>query len=168
MDKNLPPQPTVSKVEIPKFMGRWYVIANIPTVFEKGAFNATETYNWNAKEERIDVDFRFNKDSFEGPEKSYPQKAWIYDQESKSEWRVQPFWPLKFAYLIVHLAEDYSDTIIGVPNRGHVWIMSREPKLSDSRYDELLGKVRSFGYDMSKVQRVPQSSSPKVNSNFNL
>ena len=166
MEKTLPPQPAVSKVEIPKFMGRWYVIANIPTAFEKGAYNAIETYAWNQAEERIDVDFRYNKDSFDGVEKKYPQKAFIYNQDTKSEWRVQPFWPLKFAYLIVHLADDYSDTIIGVPDRGHVWIMAREPKISEARYAELVEKVRSFGYDISKLQKVPQRSQRKPEATF--
>ena len=155
MDK-LPPQPTVPKVEISKFMGPWYVIASIPTAFEGGAYNAVETYTWNEEKERIDVDFRFNKDSFDGPEKKYPQKAFIYDQESKAEWRVQPFWPLKFAYLIVGLADDYSDTIVGVPDRSHVWIMAREPRITETRYNELVAKVKSLGYDLSKLQKVPQ------------
>ena len=155
MDKTLPPQPTVAKVEIPKFMGRWYVIASIPTVFEKGAFNAIETYTWNEKKDRIDVDFRFNKDAFDGDEKKYPQKAFIYNEESKAEWRVQPFWPLKFAYLIVDLADDYSDTIIGVPDRGHVWIMAREPQMTETRYAALVAKVKSLGYDLAKLVKVP-------------
>ena len=164
MDKSLPPQPTVPHVEIPKFMGRWYVIANIPTPFEKGAHNAIETYVWNEAKDRIDIDFRYNKDSFDGAEKKYPQKGFIYNQATKSEWRVQPFWPLKFAYLIVHLADDYSDTIIGVPDRGYVWIMAREPKISDARYAELVEKVRSFGYDIGKLQKVPQRSGKRAES----
>jgi apolipoprotein D and lipocalin family protein len=153
---NLPPQPTVSKVEISRFMGQWYVIANIPTFLEKNAFNATEKYTWNQDAQRIDIDFRFNKNSFDGPEKKIPQKAFIYNTQTNAEWRVQPFWPLKFAYLIVGLADDYSDTIIGVPDRGHVWIMARTPKISETRYNELVEKVKSFGYDITQLQKVPQ------------
>ena len=39
----LPPLTTVSSVDIPRFMGDWYVIANIPTFIEKGAHNAIES-----------------------------------------------------------------------------------------------------------------------------
>ncbi|HSN72991.1 MAG TPA: lipocalin family protein, partial [Steroidobacteraceae bacterium] len=35
---------TAEQVDLERFMGRWYVIANIPTFIEKGAHNATETY----------------------------------------------------------------------------------------------------------------------------
>jgi apolipoprotein D and lipocalin family protein len=157
MSKNLPPQPTVARVEIPRFMGKWYVIACIPTFLEKGAFNATEAYAWNEEKDRIDVDFSYNKDGFEGPEKHVAQKAFIYNKETNAEWRDQPIWPLKFAYLIVDLASDYSDTIVGVPNREHVWIMAREPQLREARYEELVKKVKSLGYDVSQLQKVPQN-----------
>ncbi|MDG1474028.1 MAG: lipocalin family protein, partial [Porticoccaceae bacterium] len=38
------PMPTVDYVDIDRFMGDWYVIANIPTFIEKDAFNPVETY----------------------------------------------------------------------------------------------------------------------------
>lgn len=156
MQRNLPPQPTVDRVEIPRFMGTWYVIATIPTMFEKGAHNATETYTWNEAENLVDVDFRFRKDAFDGKEKSIPQKGFIYNEVSKAEWRIQPFWPLSFAYLIVDLASDYSDTIVGVPDRKYVWIMARQPQMQATRYQELVTKVKNLGYDTSKLIQVPQ------------
>ena len=154
--QSLPEQKTVPFVEINRFMGPWYVIANIPTVFEKGAYNAVESYAWNEKENRIDINFTYNNGRADGPVKSIPQKGFIYDEKSHAEWRVQPWWPFKFAYLIVDLAPDYSDTIVGVPDRGHVWIMSRTPKMDDNRYQVLVEKVRSLGYDISALQKVPQ------------
>ena len=159
--KKLPPQPVVPHVDLLRYMGRWYVIANIPTWPEKGAHNATETYTWNVAKERIDVDYRHNKNAFDGPEKSIPQKAFVHDKESQAEWRVQPFWPLLFSYLIVDLAPDYSDCIVGVPNREHVWIMARQPSLPDARYRELVAKVRALGYDVSKIVKVPQQEKAK-------
>ena len=38
------PMDTVPQVDLPRFMGDWYVIANIPTFIEKGAHNAVEGY----------------------------------------------------------------------------------------------------------------------------
>jgi apolipoprotein D and lipocalin family protein len=157
---SLPKLKTVEHVDIPKFMGTWYVISNIPTFIEKGAFNAIEKYTWNEKENRIDVDFSFNKDSFEGEKKKYPQKAFIYDQKTKAEWRIQPFWPVKFAYLVLDLAPDYSWTVIGVPDRGHVWIMARTPTLPKETYEMIVSKVKAHQFDISKLELVPQKSIP--------
>jgi len=38
------PIKTVPAVDLPRFMGPWYVIASIPTFLEKGAHNAVESY----------------------------------------------------------------------------------------------------------------------------
>ena len=38
---------TVDYVDLERFMGDWYVIANIPTFLEKGAHNAVENYALN-------------------------------------------------------------------------------------------------------------------------
>ncbi len=149
---------TVENVDLKKFMGKWYVIANIPTFIEKGAYNATETYTWNEKENRIDVDFKFNQDRFDGKEKSYPQKAFIYDTKTNAEWRIQPFWPLKFAYLITDLAPDYSYTVVAVPDRKHVWIMARTPNLPEEIYQEILSKLRKQSFDLKDLQKVPQAN----------
>ena len=152
------PVKTVEHVDIPRFMGKWYVIANIPTFIEKGAFNAIETYTLNEKEKRIDVDFKFNQDSFQGKEKSYPQKAFIFDHKTNAEWRIQPFWPLKFAYLITDLAPDYSYTVVAVPNRKNVWIMARTPTLPEATYQEILAKLKAQSFDLKELQTVPQEA----------
>ena len=74
---------TVDYVDLDKFMGDWYVIANIPTWFEKGAHNALEQYLWNEKG-YIDVIFSFNKNSFSGERKKLTQKAFIYNKTTNA------------------------------------------------------------------------------------
>jgi apolipoprotein D and lipocalin family protein len=138
-------------------MGRWYVIANIPTFIEKGAHNAIEVYTWNEKKNRVDIDFRFNKDSFDGKLKVYSQKAWIHNTETNAEWRIQPIWPLRFTYLVLDLGKEYDYTVIGVPNRKYIWIMAREPEMDESLYASLIEKARTlWGYDVSLIQKIPQ------------
>jgi len=153
---NIAPLKPVDYVDIQRYMGKWYVIASIPTFIEKGAHNAIEIYTWNAKEDRIDVGYTFNQDSFAGKKKSYPQKAFIYNRETNSEWRIQLFWPLKFAYLITDLAPDYSYTVVTVPNRENVWIMARTPTLPDSVYQKILAKLKEQLFDLKDLQKVPQ------------
>ena len=156
-DKKYGPLKTIeTKVDIPKFMGTWYVIANIPTFLEVGAHNAVETYTWNEKENRIDIGFTFNQDSFDGKVKSIPQKGWIYNKSTNAEWRVQPFWPLKFAYLIIDLAPDYSYTVISVPNRSYIWIMARTPTMDETLYKKIIEKAQNqWGFDISKIEKIP-------------
>lgn len=150
-----PPLKKVSSVDINRFMGKWYVIANIPTFIEKGAHNAIETYTWNEKEKRIDVYFTFNKGSFQGERKEYTQKAFVHDK-SGNEWRIQFFWPLKFPYLILDLDKDYSYTVIGVPNRDYVWIMAKTPTLPEKTYQEIIERLKAQHYETKLIEKVPQ------------
>ena len=69
---------------------------------------------------------------------------------------MQFLWPFRSAYLIAWLADDYQHTIIGVPSRSNVWIMSRSADVSDDDYSRLLDIVAELGHDVSLVQRVPQ------------
>lgn len=148
---------TVDKIDLNRFMGKWYVIANIPTFIEKNATNAVETYTFNAEKNRIDIDFHFNKNSPTGELKSYPQKGFIENKETFAEWKVQPFWPLLFTYLIIDIdSKDYQYTVIGVPSRSYVWIMARTPQLDETLYQSLLQKLQKVGYDVEKIQKVPQ------------
>jgi apolipoprotein D and lipocalin family protein len=150
-----PEMETVDYVDLDRFMGDWYVIANIPTFLEKGAHNAVETYAMN-DDGTIATTFTFHEDGFDGKKKEFNPKGFVRDTESNAVWGMRFVWPIKADYRIVYLSDDYSQTIIGRNKRDFVWVMAREPEVSDADYDMLLGIVESLGYDMSKVERVPQ------------
>jgi apolipoprotein D and lipocalin family protein len=146
---------TVEKVEINKFMGDWYVLAGRFTFLEKDVHNALERYTWNQDKERIDVDFTYNKGSITGTKKSIPQKAWIYNQETKAHWKVSPLWPLKFDYLIVALDENYRWTAIGVPDQKYLWIMARDWKNPGAAIEQAVKRLNQIGYDTKNLITVP-------------
>ncbi len=145
---------TVKQVDIERFMGDWYVVGVIPNFIEKHAMNGIESYRL-LDDNEVKIDYRFT-DKRTGEVKHMEPKAWIYDQESKAEWRVQFFWPVKFPYLIIDLAEDYSYTAIGVPNRKFVWIMSRESELEEDVYNGILERLKLVGYDPDKIIKMEQ------------
>lgn len=147
--------PTVGKVDIERFMGDWYVIANIPTLVEKGAHNAIESYQLR-KNGDIAATFTFNADSFEGKRKQYNPVARIQDSDTNATWDMQFIWPFKAEYKIVYLDVDYQHTIIGRSKRDYLWIMSRQSQLSDPAYQKLLSVIETLGYDIDKIQKVPQ------------
>ncbi len=149
------PLPLVDHVELARFMGDWYVIANLPTFIEKGAHNAVERYAWNA-DGTIATTFTFNQDAFDGPRKDYHPKGFVREGTGNAKWGMQLLWPFKADYLIIHLDDDYGTTIIGVPDRKYVWIMAREPEIPGAKYEALVDFLRSVGYDVSQLEKVPQ------------
>lgn len=151
---NQPPIPTVNHVDISKFVGSWYVIASIPTFLEKNAYNAVESYEQNLNG-TINTTFTFHKGSFDGPLKTMRPTGFILDP-SNAVWGMQIFWPIKSEYLIAYLDGDYSETIIARNARDHVWIMARKPQISEADYSRLVERAGALGYDIGKIQRVPQ------------
>ena len=154
-DKAMEPMETVPFVDIKRFMGDWFVIANIPTFIEKKATNAIESYKLNEKGE-IETTFTFYQNSPNGLKKEYRPKGFIYNSKTNAEWRMQFFWPFKMPFLIIDLAEDYSHTVIGYPNRNYVWIMARKPQMTDETYARIIKKLKSVSYDVSRIEKVPQ------------
>ena len=147
---------TVDQVDLERFMGSWYVIANIPTFLEKEAYNAVETYSLN-DDGTIATTFTFRKGGFDGKQKEYNPKGFVRDTESNALWGMRFVWPIKADYRIVYLNDDYTQTVIGRQARDYVWIMARTPTISDADYEEIVTFVESLGYDVSKLNRVPQS-----------
>jgi apolipoprotein D and lipocalin family protein len=124
------------------------------TIFEKDAFNATETYTWSAKDERINIEFSFNKGSLSGDLKSIPQKGWIYNSKSNTHWKVSPFWPLKLDYLVLYVDEKYDWTAVGVPNQKYLWIMSRAKHPTKEALENIISILNTKNYKVSKLTHI--------------
>jgi apolipoprotein D and lipocalin family protein len=150
---------TVPQVDINRFMGSWYVIAAIPTAIETESFNAIESYKLD-DDGTIATTFTFNKGSLDGKVKTYNPRGFVVENSGNARWGMQFIWPIKAEYLIAHVDENYSETIIARNARDYVWIMARAPHLSDEAYQALVQKVSDMGYDIQKLRRVPHN---KVN-----
>ena len=152
---SLPPIKTVNTVDLNRFMGDWYVIACIPTFIEKDIYNAVESYQLN-QDGTVQTTFTFKQGSFDGKPKKYTPKGFIVPKTGNALWGMQFIWPIKAEYRIVELDENYQNTIIARNARDYVWLMSRQPKISDDQYNHYVSKISEMGYDVSKLIKVPQ------------
>ena len=150
-----PPITVAPKVDLPRFMGDWYVIANIPTFIEKGAHNAIESYRLNP-DGTIATTFTFRQDGFTGPAKRYEPTGFVLDRNSNAIWGMRFVWPFKADYRIVYLDPNYTQTIIGREDRDYVWIMARTPSIPEADYQRLLELLKREGYEVGKINKVPQ------------
>lgn len=153
----LAPIPPVAKVDLPKFMGDWYVLAVIPTLIETEAYNAIENYKLDS-DGTIATTFTFNKGSLDGDVKTYHPRGFVVDGTGNALWGMQFIWPIKAEFIIAHLDEAYSQTIIARSARDYVWIMARTPTVSEAEYSKLTSIVSNMGYDMSKLRKVPHNA----------
>ncbi len=150
------PLRTVPRVDLPRFMGDWRVIANIPYFAERGNVDSIESYQLRP-DGLIDNGFAFRKASFDAPQKKMTFTAEVKNKETNAEWRVRflPF--LKVAYLVIDLDPDYQWTVIGHPSRKYGWIMARGKTLPDATYAAILRRLEAQGYDPGKFAKVPQT-----------
>lgn len=155
------PIPTMERVDLERFMGDWYVIASIPTWFERDASNAIESYRLE-RDGTIATTFTARRGGPDGKPVEYHPKGFVRDP-SNAVWGMQFVWPIQSEYLIAYVDPAYEQTIVARNKRDYVWIMARTPSLPEAAYEDLVKKVHSLGYDTSKLQRVPQQwNSPRA------
>jgi apolipoprotein D and lipocalin family protein len=150
------PLRTVPHVDLPRYMGDWYVIANIPYFAERNCFDSIESYALRA-DGKIDNWFTCRKKSFEAPlERQVNAIATVEDKTTNAHWRVRFFKVISVQYLILDLDPEYQWVVVGHPSRGYGWIMSRAKTLADSTYAEILKRLADQGYDIEMFKKVPQ------------
>ncbi len=158
---SVPPLEALDReIDLERFMGDWYVMGFIPIELpffsEARAHNAVESYR-HAGDGVIDTTYTFRDGAFDASERRVTSTAFVHDERTRTEWRMQFVWPIRAAYLIAALDDDYQTAIIGVPNRGNVWLLARDWQIDDEAYQAMLDAAEALGYDPALIQRVPQS-----------
>ncbi len=149
------PVPLAPNVELPRFMGDWYVIGIIPNFVEKNAYNSVESYRLD-EDGTIATTFRYRKGGFDGPLKTMKPRGFVVPDSGNALWGMQVFWPIKGEYRIAHVEPDYSVSIIGRSALDYVWLLSRSATMSDAAFEKYRAQIGSWGYDATQFVRVPQ------------
>jgi apolipoprotein D and lipocalin family protein len=150
---SVPPVKHVAQVDIPRFMGDWYVIACIPTVIEKNIYNAVESYQF-IPPNKIATTFTFNKGAPDGPKKKYTPTGYIQPDTGNAVWGMQFIWPFKADYKIAYVDNDYQITVIARDKRDYVWLMSRKPTMDSETYQNMLSIIANIGYDTNQLIKI--------------
>jgi apolipoprotein D and lipocalin family protein len=151
--------PVIShKLELERFQGEWYVLANIPV--RVPFFSDSDAYNYRQNFEMINPERILLHGSFlradkNGKPRNFTFKGFLRDQTSNAEWKIQYLWPIYSTYKVIHLDSNYEKAIIGVPSRRWAWILSRAPQQSDEELTRLLEIAAEAGFNINKFRRVP-------------
>ena len=138
---------TVDHVDLNRYLGKWYEIARYPNRFQKGCVGSRATYSLR-DDGKISV---LNECYEEGTDKlrQAKGKAWIVDKKTNAKLKVSFFWPFSGDYWIIELGKDYDYVVIGHPDRKYLWILSRTREMRDELYNDILARLKLFGYDPS-------------------
>jgi apolipoprotein D and lipocalin family protein len=153
------PLKTVPFVDLQRYLGDWYVFAHIPYSLEKGKVGTLDRYAMRP-DGQMDNIFLFRKGSLDAPLQQWKGVAWVHDEKTNAEWRVQFIWPFRVPYLIIDLDPNYGWAVIGHPGRKLAWVLSRKTTLDEETYQGILKRLKEQGYDPTLLAKVPQLPSP--------
>jgi apolipoprotein D and lipocalin family protein len=151
-DKELP---TVPELDLEKYAGTWYEIARLPNSFEKGLSCVTATYSIQ-DDGKIAV-LNEGYDTEKNEKKSAEGTAWIPDSQFPGRLKVRFFWPFSGDYFILDIDKKYTHVLIGDPSRKYLWVLSKEKKLSDAVYAQLLERAKQHGFKVEDLVLVEQN-----------
>jgi apolipoprotein D and lipocalin family protein len=138
---------TVAKVELDKYLGKWYEIARLPAGFQNGCNQTTATYSLRDNG-NISV---LNECIKNGKYKKAKGTAKVVDKQTGAKLKVTFFWPFYGDYWIIKLGANYEYAVVGTPNRKYLWILCRTPKIEQKLYVELTEFAKSKGFNTDKL-----------------
>lgn len=157
----LPPLEAVSPFVVNQYTGRWFEISKFPNVFQRQCVAATTATYTLQKDGRLEVRNRCELANG-GTEEAVGQARIVgEDASAKLKVRFAPEWlsflPMVWAdYWVVDIDYDYQLAAVSEPKREYLWILSRTPKVDETKYQELLKRLQAKGFDIHQLRKTPQ------------
>lgn len=147
--------PTVSSVEIERYVGKWYAHAALPQFFTRTCLAQTAEYEIIAPGTVSVYNVCLKK---KGKIKDIKGKAVVTNTMTNAELEVtfDQFWTRLFKvkgdYNIIELDENYDYVMVGSNDRKSLWIMSRTEEMIPSEiFNAYIKRAKSLGFKTKKL-----------------
>ena len=148
--------PVVSSVDLSRYAGTWYEIARLPAWFQRRCVDSQALYTVRS-DGKIDVhntcltDKR-NTDSATGVATVMDTKTNARLNVVFDNWFARLFGSSHEGnYWILDLDPEYRAALVGTPDRRHLWILARSPRLDEPTFQRLVSKGRALGYPVDEL-----------------
>ncbi|MBC7709050.1 MAG: lipocalin family protein [Rhizobacter sp.] len=157
----------VEKLDIDQYLGTWTEIAAIPQFFQRKCVRDTRAIYSLAEPSLIRVQNTCTRSDggrelVEGRARrldpDVPGKLEVTFVELFGEYR---FW-VSGGYWVIALDPDYQWAVVGHPSRRFGWVLAREHRLSPVALAEVIGRIKSQGYDACEFVITPQTGGLSV------
>jgi len=151
---------TVESVDLSRYAGRWYEIARLPNFFEKADMTNIMADYELLPSGLISVRNACLRGNGRATGVSGVARA-VDDANTKLEVTFAPSFlrALPFIwgnYWILDIDQDYQWSLVGEPTRKYLWILSRQPEISEDLYRTLCNTAQEKGYDVTDLIRPLQ------------
>jgi apolipoprotein D and lipocalin family protein len=152
--ERLPPVKAVDRVDISRYLGRWYEIASYPMYFQRKCIgDTTANYSLRPDGELTVLNRCRTVDGFE----QASGHAWPVDNGANARLKVSFFWPFRADYWVIGLDDNYRWAVVGNPNREYLWVLSRTPVLAPQDLARALDAVKAQGYEPARLRYTRQA-----------
>jgi apolipoprotein D and lipocalin family protein len=151
--KPQPPMQVVPSVDLNRYAGKWYEIARLPNRFQRHCASDTSASYTLRPDGKIAVVNACR--ASDGRMKTAKGTARLAgNKEPNTKLKVTFFWPFYGNYWIIDLDPDYRWAVVGEPSRKYLWVLSREPRLDDTLYRQILDRAKQKGYDLAPLMKT--------------
>lgn len=153
----------IGAIDLDKYAGEWIEIARKPNFFQKQCEASKALYSdiqyQNNKPYQLKVTNSCKNRDGEISEAVGQAKVITDDYRGLAvSFTFWTDWMDSVNYQILYLDINYSQALVGSPNKKYLWILSRQP-LTQTRIEELLKMANSYGYDTEDIIIHPTSTS---------
>jgi apolipoprotein D and lipocalin family protein len=158
----------VQSLDVSRYMGSWHEIAAIPQFFQRKCVRDTRaTYSLDPGQPLIIVENVCTRD--DGGKERVLGRARPVEGQAASRLEVTfldlfgeyRFW-VAADYWVIALDPQYRWAVVGHPTRRYGWVLSREPRLAPVVLAEIIGRIKSQGYDACQFVVTPQTGGLSV------
>lgn len=147
--------PAVRSIDFGLFEGAWYEIARIPIPIARDWVGTTDTYIRNDDGTWL-VLYEGYKGGFDGKKGVMKQKLRIPDPAIAGEMSARPFPFTWLPYRLVYWNEEDRTMLVTSGTMDYLWLMAKDPVPPPEVYEALVEESRRLGFDISRLERVPQ------------
>jgi len=145
----------VTPFDVNRYAGKWYEIARMDHSFERGLSEVSATYRLQP-----DGSVQVINRGFDSERKDWKEavgKALFTGDTNRGALKVSFFGPFYGGYNVAAMDPQYRWSLVVGPDRGYVWILSRDRQLTPEVREQVLAQARKLGIDVDRLIWVPQT-----------
>lgn len=172
------PPPTVATLDLQRYAGRWYQQGHLPSWFQPAGAQCAVTADYEYVDSVPELGGRpalrvVNRSRRIADGQQLEITGWAYQQSPADGGRLlvqftpsasqpravpgpQPYW-------VLQLAADYRYAVVSSPDRRMLWILAREPPLSQDDMRAILHRlIAEHGFSGDTLERIEWTPWPPV------
>ena len=144
------PEPT-KRIEISQMMGRWYEVARVPNILQKGCQAGAS--DWAPSASGFAVVQSCHKGTPNGPLAVWKAKATVADPATNARLRMSFFGGVVTQnYVVLDHRPDQGWLALATADGKYLWLMSNKPTLPAAVKTQALARIRQLGFDIGRLE----------------